>query len=59
MARRNGVRRVLPKTKEAQLIHYLDNISAKNDQFTAAARQVETGAFSAYDRGLQREIYKP
>lgn len=50
---------VLPKTKEAQLIHYLDNISAKNDQFAAAARQVETGGFSAYDRGLQREIYKP
>jgi 3'-5' exoribonuclease len=50
---------VLPKTKEAQLIHYLDNISAKNDQFAAAARQVETGAFSSYDRGLQREIYKP
>ncbi|MCX7779585.1 MAG: HD domain-containing protein [Negativicutes bacterium] len=50
---------VLPKTKEAQLIHYLDNISAKNDQFDLAVRQVEPGSFSAYDRGLQREIYKP
>lgn len=50
---------VLPKTKEAQLIHYLDNISAKNDQFEAATRQVDGGSFSPYDRGLQREIYKP
>lgn len=50
---------VLPKTKEAQIIHYLDNISAKSDQFTAAARQLEPGSFSAYDRSLQREVYKP
>jgi 3'-5' exoribonuclease len=47
-----------PKIREAQLLHYLDNISAKNDQFRLAAKLQEDGTFT-YDKGLQREVYRP
>ena len=49
-----------PKTKEAMLLHYIDNIDAKLATFDALFNKEETkhGSWSSYDRSLERQLYK-
>mgnify|MGYP003588994689 CR=1 FL=1 len=48
---------VEPMTLEAQVLHYLDNISAKIEQFSREAEAAESGGF-VRSMGLKRDIYK-
>ena len=49
---------VLPKTPEALLVHYLDDLDGKLEvMFRAIREENHTGAWSAYNRALERMIY--
>ncbi len=49
----------VPKTKEAFVLHYADNIDAKMNSFNMAFEKenVEVGGWSQYDRILERQFY--
>ena len=49
---------VLPKTPEALVVHYLDDLDGKLEAMGRALREPGEGAWSAYDRALDRMIYK-
>ncbi len=50
---------VLPKTPEALLVHYLDDLDGKLDtMFRALGDASSGGAWSAYSRALDRMIYR-
>jgi len=50
---------VLPKTPEALLVHYLDDLDGKLEvMFRAVADEADSGAWSAYSRALERMIYR-
>ena len=49
---------VLPKTPEALLVHYLDDLDGKLEVMFRALREEGTSAWSAYDRALERMVYK-
>lgn len=49
---------VEPMFLEAELLHYLDNLSAKTEQFAREAGQLEPGRFNR-SATLRREIYRP
>lgn len=48
-----------PKTKEAFILHYVDNIDARINSFNMAFERenVEEGSWSQYDRILERQFY--
>ena len=48
-----------PKTKEAFILHYVDNIDARINSFNMAFERenVEEGGWSQYDRILERQFY--
>lgn len=52
-----------PKTAEAMLLHYLDNLDAKMNQFESAFDVEENGEeearWSPYQKTLERFLYKP
>lgn len=49
---------VEPMFLEAELLHYLDNLSAKTEQFSREADRLEPGGFNR-SLTLRREIYRP
>jgi 3'-5' exoribonuclease len=50
---------VLPKTPEALLVHYLDDLDGKLEaMFRALKEESSSGAWSAYSRSLERMIYR-
>ncbi|MBS1766726.1 MAG: HD domain-containing protein [Acidobacteria bacterium] len=49
---------VLPKTPEALVVHYLDDLDGKLEVMFRALREPGGGAWSAYERALDRMIYK-
>ncbi len=49
---------VEPMFLEAELLHYLDNLSAKTEQFSREAGRLEPGSFNR-STTLRREIYRP
>ena len=50
---------VLPKTPEALLVHYLDDLDGKLDaMFRALGDESGGSSWSAYDRALERTIYR-
>lgn len=49
---------VLPKTPEALLVHYLDDLDGKLEVMFRALKEEGTSPWSAYDRALDRMIYK-
>lgn len=49
---------VEPMLLEADVLHYLDNLSAKTDQFSREGKRLEPGSF-AKSYGLRREVYRP
>ncbi|MBP2636827.1 MAG: yhaM [Firmicutes bacterium] len=49
---------VEPMFLEAELLHYLDNLSAKTEQFSRETERLEPGAFNRSPT-LRREIYRP
>ena len=49
---------VEPMFLEAELLHYLDNLSAKTEQFSRETGRLEPGAFNR-STTLRREIYRP
>ncbi|SDD97480.1 3'-5' exoribonuclease YhaM family protein [Sporomusa acidovorans] len=49
---------VEPMFLEAELLHYLDNLSAKTEQFYREAERAEPGGFNK-SATLRREIYRP
>lgn len=49
---------VLPKTPEALLVHYLDDLDGKLEvMFRAMQGETGTGAWSSYSRALDRMVY--
>lgn len=50
---------VLPKTPEALLVHYLDDMDGKLENMCRAREENNAGNWSAYSRSLERMIYKP
>ncbi len=49
---------VLPKTPEALLVHYLDDLDGKLEVMFRAIREEGGGAWSPYNRALDRMIYR-
>jgi 3'-5' exoribonuclease len=50
---------VLPKTPEALLVHYLDDLDGKLEvMFRAVQDETVSGSWSAYSRALDRMIYR-
>ncbi|WP_243287044.1 3'-5' exoribonuclease YhaM family protein [Geothrix terrae] len=50
---------VLPKTPEALLVHYLDDLDGKLEvMFRAAQDESDSGSWSPYHRALDRMIYR-
>jgi 3'-5' exoribonuclease len=50
---------VVPKTPEAILVHYLDDLDGKLDSvFTTIKEDTSTGNWTPYNRSLERTIYK-
>lgn len=49
---------VLPKTPEALLVHYLDDLDGKLEVMFRAIREEGDSHWSAYSRSLERMIYK-
>ncbi len=49
---------VLPKTPEALLVHYLDDLDGKLENMFKAMEESGSGNWSAYSRSLERMIYK-
>lgn len=50
---------VLPKTPEALLVHYLDDLDGKLEvMFRAQADEADGGAWSPFSRALERMIYR-
>lgn len=49
---------VEPMFLEAELLHYLDNLSAKTEQFSREAGRAEPGGFNR-SATLRREVYRP
>lgn len=49
---------VLPKTPEALLVHYLDDLDGKLEGMLRALRDGGEGNWSPYSRSLERMIYK-
>jgi len=50
---------VLPKTPEALLVHYLDDLDGKLDtMFRALKEESAGGSWSTYSRALERTIYR-
>jgi len=50
---------VLPKTPEALLVHYLDDLDGKLEvMFRAAQDETSGGSWSAFSRALERTIYR-
>jgi 3'-5' exoribonuclease len=47
-----------PRTLEALLLHYADDLDAKMNQAAALVRAVEGDGWSAYDRGFGREFLR-
>jgi len=51
---------VLPKTPEAILVHYLDDLDGKLESVFSSIREDSgSGNWTQYDRSLERMIYKP
>jgi 3'-5' exoribonuclease len=48
---------VLPKTPEALLVHYLDDLDGKLEVMFRAIRQRAGGAWSPFNRALERMVY--
>ena len=49
---------VEPMFLEAELLHYLDNLSAKTEQFSREAGRAEPGGFNR-SATLRRDVYRP
>ncbi|GLH74976.1 HD family phosphohydrolase [Geothrix limicola] len=50
---------VLPKTPEALLVHYLDDLDGKLEvMFRAIRDEAESGSWSSYNRALDRMVYR-
>lgn len=49
---------VLPKTPEALLVHYLDDLDGKLEVMFRACREASGGAWSPYSRALDRMVYR-
>lgn len=49
---------VEPMLLEAEILHYLDNLSAKTEQFIREEDRTEPGGFTR-SYGLRREVYRP
>lgn len=49
---------VLPKTPEALLVHYLDDLDGKLEVMFRALREESSAAWSPYSRALDRMIYR-
>jgi 3'-5' exoribonuclease len=49
----------LPKTVEAMILHFADNIDAKVNQFTAAVEDRSKVGVAGFARSLDRYIYNP
>lgn len=49
---------VEPMFLEAELLHYLDNLSAKTEQFSREAGRAEPGSFNR-SATLRRDVYRP
>jgi len=49
---------VEPMLLEAELLHYLDNLSAKTEQFSREAGRAEPGGFNR-SATLRRDVYRP
>jgi len=50
---------VLPKTPEALLVHYLDDLDGKLEvMFRAVQDETAVGSWSPYSRALERMIYR-
>lgn len=49
-----------PKTKEAMILHFIDNLDAKLASMDAIFEKedVQAGGWSSYDRLLERQLYK-
>ena len=50
---------VVPKTPEALLVHYLDDLDGKLEVMFRAIREESGSRWSAYSRALERMIYTP
>lgn len=48
-----------PKSPEAFVLHFADNVDAKINQCLAAEVDVQEGAFGPYQRTLERALYHP
>jgi len=48
-----------PKTLEALLIHFIDNLDARAAMFLETTRNVSPGGWSHYDNPLRRALYLP
>ncbi|MCX7970092.1 MAG: HD domain-containing protein [Negativicutes bacterium] len=48
-----------PKIKEAQILHFLDNMSARREIFATELASVRPGTFSPWVKSIQSEIYLP
>ncbi len=48
----------VPHTAEAMLLHYMDNVDAKMAQCRDIFSQVEIGAWTPYQRTLERQMFK-
>ncbi len=49
---------VLPKTPEALLVHYLDDLDGKLEAMFRAVQEEGGGAWSPYSRALERMVYR-
>lgn len=49
----------LPKTPEAMLLHFADNIDAKIHQFQNAVEDPDKPGIAGYNRALERHVYNP
>jgi len=49
----------VPQTLEALILHYADDLDAKMNPAIALLAQVEDGAWTGYDRSLERSFFQP
>ncbi|HET6233044.1 MAG TPA: HD domain-containing protein, partial [Longimicrobiaceae bacterium] len=49
----------VPQTLEAMILHYADDLDSKMNPAMAALAAVDEGAWSAYDRGMERAFFQP